>query len=424
MHAIMIAVVSLWCLCCTASPGADVLDLIGRPTDLCTLQEMWPSNSVYCAYTKETILLEHGNEEVVYKRYVVDELGTNPGVLPGETCDYIRPLLQYHVRGVGTNSLSTVEAIEVYEYAEGHALIRPVCKALGVEVLPFHRAVAIAPDQMWKGIEDNYLRMDARSDKHGDMTVIYHYYETNLISITAFPKRVGIERKGNAGCKRNAMDSPCEENGVLDLQGIRLHATNLLESEADKTMCKDFHTWSDKGQKRFLQAIEKIKERSKEGAPIYAQMSRLGLAASKEVRIKKRPTSWDERVCSTADNGIQVVTLVHHASINYEVINALFIDRSILADIDEVMFPNVGKLPESVHDCRRRMKVLGEITNFAGTRSVVFGDPNLAILYEKGKLRYALYGMYYGDRRLWEMLSISGELFDIQGGHQYVRWRP
>ena len=87
-----------------------------------------------------------------------------------------------------------------------------------------------------------------------------------------------------------------------------------------------------------------------------------GLAASKEVRIKKRPTSWDERVCSTADNGIQVVTLVHHASINYEVINALFIDRSILADIDEVMFPNVGKLPESVHDCRRRMKVLGEIT--------------------------------------------------------------
>jgi hypothetical protein len=53
-------------------------------------------------------------------------------------------------------------------------------------------------------------------------------------------------------------------------------------------MCKDFHTWSDKGQKRFLQAIEKIKERSKEGAPIYAQMSRLGLAASKEVRIKKR----------------------------------------------------------------------------------------------------------------------------------------
>jgi len=80
---------------------------------------MWPSNSVYCAYAKETILLEHGNEEVVYKRYVVDELGTNPGVLPGETCDYIRPLLQYHVRGVGTNSLSTVEAIEVYEYAEG-----------------------------------------------------------------------------------------------------------------------------------------------------------------------------------------------------------------------------------------------------------------------------------------------------------------
>lgn len=299
-----------------------------------------------------------------------------------------------------------------------------MCKALGVAVLPFHRAVAIAPDQMWKGIEDNYLRMDARSDKHGDMTVIYHYYETNLISITAFPKRVGIERKGNAGCKRNAMDSPCEENGVLDLQGIRLHATNLLESEADKTMCKDFHTWSDKGQKRFLQAIEKIKERSKEGAPIYAQMSRLGLAASKEVRIKKRPTSWDERGCSTADNGIQVVTLVHHASINYETIWALFIDRSILADIDEVMFPNVGKLPESVHDCRRRMKVLGEITNFAGTRSVVFGDPNLVILYEKGKLRYALYGMYYGDRRLWEMLSISGELLDIQGGHQYVRWRP
>lgn len=117
------------------------------------------------------------------------------------------------------------------------------------------------------------------------------------------------------------------------------------------------------------------------------------------------------------------MTLVHHASINYEVINALFIDRSILADIDEVMFPNVGKLPESVHDCRRRMKVLGEITNFAGTRSVVFGDPNLVILYEKGKLRYALYGMYYGDRRLWEMLSISGELLDIQGGHQYVRWR-
>lgn len=421
MYITQMVIVSMWCLCGIASSGADVLNVIGHPTDLLELKKKWPSNSVYCAYTKETISIAHGNEGAVYKRYVVDKPGTNPSVLPGGTCDYVHPLLQYHVRSVGTNSAETVEAIEVYKYANEDSLFRSVCKDLGIEVLPFHEAVAIDPEQMWRESDHNYLNIVARTAKYGDMTVIYYFEETNLVSITAVPK---VEIKQSAGCRRGVADPTCERNGVLDLQSIRFMALNMLAPDVDQKELEIAQDFSASGKEKFLRVVESIKRRSKEGASTYERMIQLGLAISKETLIKKRPVSRRERIYSTAGNEIQVMTMCVQSLIKHEVLTTLFVDRDLLKGFEKVIFPYIGELPQSLHDCRKHMKIIKEINNFAGTRCVVFCDSGLTLLYDKEILRYAfLPCASSGENQFWEMLGISGELLDIQGGHQYVRWR-
>lgn len=419
MYITQMVIVSMWCLCGIASSGADVLNVIGHPTDLLELKKKWPSNSVYCAYTKETISIAHGNEGAVYKRYVVDKPGTNPSVLPGGTCDYVHPLLQYHVKSVGTNSAETVEAIEVYKYANEDSLFRSVCKDLGIEVLPFHEAVAIAPEQMWRESDHNYLNIVARTAKYGDMTVIYYYEETNLVSLTAFPKRGDKE-----GAGRETSKALLKQSGVVDLQDVRLGAINQLGLDVDRTEWEKVQKWSDVRQKKFLRFVESIKSRSEDGAPTYERMARTGLFFSEEIRIVKRPVSRSERVYSTAGKGVQVITMWAPLPIKYETTVALFIDQNILGGVSKVIFPYIGELPQSLHDCRKHMKIIKEINNFAGTRCVVFCDSGLTLLYDKEILRYAfLPYASSGENQFWKMLGISGELLDIQGGHQYVRWR-
>lgn len=61
--------------------GMDNLDLIGRPFGLKTANQMWPSNSVYIAFTQIVVSTNNVKVNYIYNRYVVDKIGVNPGMV-------------------------------------------------------------------------------------------------------------------------------------------------------------------------------------------------------------------------------------------------------------------------------------------------------------------------------------------------------
>jgi len=396
------------------------IDQIGCPIEFSGIKSEWPSNSVYCAYTKITVRPQRPQENLTYKRYVVDKAGANPSVLSGGTSDYIEPVVQYHIRCTGTNSVEYLRAIELYVDSDNEE-VQKTCEVLGLKEMSFTEAIAVAPDQIWKGQEHNYLRMAAISDKYKHLEAIFYYHMQSLVSVLVVSQEV-IEENVFTVSPEKGLIYP--RNRVLDLSGLQMGATRNFNP------ISDFNNWIDnqKINEKTREALRRFAERCRKDQESYDKMSRLGILFSETSTIFKLPGSW--RYCTyVSDNhGIQVETsLMHyiHEAIVKEHLHSVFFDRRKMNDISNIVFPGNIDLPFTVQACRDKLRIDFEIETFGGKYKFIGCSGNLCLLYKDEILQYAsLYVAGHANKKaLWDILGRAQEIVVEQNGHQYIKWR-
>lgn len=303
----------LMCLFHTSlTAGETMFSGLDFPVSMKSIERLWPSNSVYETFSMKTTTMGTNQEEMVYRRYVVDKLGNNPILDGGRSPTYSQPILQYHTMTDSANKQEKLQAVEVYKKTNSNMFFS-VCNELGVIPLDYERACTVAPDQMWEGRPFNFVWILPGGTNRSSPAVRFCYQDKELYSVMA---KNNIRRKTGPCVIKCPSESSVD---VVDLSWFQVMRFNKIAQTTDNTNWVEQVSDPQKREKRW-RLIQYHQNLFNKGEPIYDKMKALGAEVERttayeytwalpsyRTRIYKCPSQGVQFVNKIEDNGMPYV---------------------------------------------------------------------------------------------------------------------
>jgi len=361
----------LMCLFHTSlAANETVFSGLDYPVSIKAIERLWPSNSVYETFSMTTTIMGTNQEEMVYRRYVVDKLGNNPFLDGGRSPTYAQPILQYHTMLDSVSKQETLKAIEVYNKANS-SMVFSICKQLGVTPIDYERAREVAPDQMWEGRPFNFIWILPGGTNCSSLAVRFCYQDKELYSVLA---KKNTRRKAGP-CVINC---PSESSvDVVDLSWFHAMRYSKVSQTIDNTNWVEQVSEPQKREKRW-RLIQQHQNLFNKGEPVYAKMKALGAELERTAVFDYTWAlpGYNTRIYKCPSQGVCFVNRVVEGSFPYAMESTFKILVNLKgrkADACVILPNNKGTIRKEVH------------------KNQALGLPDIEMKRTDGKYRYQIY---------------------------------
>jgi len=397
----------------------NVIEEIGKSISKEKIMEKWPSNSVYQSFEQTTRFAD--GAQTVYRRYLVDEAGLNPGHLRENTppVTHIYPVVEYHIIKDPNTRLDVLEGIEVFRIHKNKALFESFCVDIGIIPLPFREVEVLYPEQIWDGAEYNIVNLSPSAKNKKGLFVYGVYINKELYSILA--TRVYLSREGSLQSRQVKIppkgDSMQTDTFDLSYLAERAGRFQPLPSSDELDAAKSLY------HPRVLEAMKKSAEK---GTPVFERMEREGILFQKHIEDFRYILPSSSSYYTSGSITVRTLGRFEPAPLSFERIMDWFIDLRKISPEIKIIFPENKDFPRTLKECREHFQVLSERCRHDKMYTYVACENGLVFLFQKdtliavacitGGVALALdKGISYTEN-LWKMLDLSGMTLKNKNG--------
>lgn len=394
----------------SVNANGSVIDDIGKPISKEEIMEKWPSNSVYQSFGQVTRFAD--GTQTIYRRYLVDEPGLNPGHGRENThpITHVDPVVEYHVIENADTQVAVLEGVEVFQTQGNQALFQSFCVDMGIKPLSFHEAVSRYPDQIWDGAEHNIVDISSSSPNKKSLFVYGHYIDKALYSVLVTRTYLSRNLSPQGDQAEPLTDENDPQPNIIDISYLRTRAMRLhlpLSPDAQKNAESSIRP----------RRLESLKKDAKKGTPIFERMAKEGIRFQRHTE--------DFRLILPSEltyytSGMVTVTTIGRFDshpLRAESIADWFIDLRRIPTKTTIVFPQNRDIPRTLEKCREQFTVLAERSRHdkvytyidcGSTLIFLFQQDNLvAVASTRGAVGIVEDGKLYTEN-LWYMLDFFG----------------